>query len=182
MSHYLTDFLQDSKRDKSRLILPAVGFRLRAAAVILSDALAESNCKAAPKAESRRLFAQNDGKKYSNINHLLWHSLFNLIKKVVFSIILCLDTYSFTYPHFSSFFWERKRKNAPKRRKKNRGQAPACREYGNILRKQDIQMIPGDDSKRHTVSSKASLKTRSHNAARGFSYKNTAELLPQRNG
>ena len=71
MSHYLTDFLQDSKRDKSRLILSAVGFRLRAAVVILRDALAESNCKAAPKAESRRLDPQNDGKKSSNINHLM---------------------------------------------------------------------------------------------------------------
>ena len=37
MSHYLTDFLQDSKRDKSRLILPAVGFRLRPPRVILSE-------------------------------------------------------------------------------------------------------------------------------------------------
>ena len=71
MSLNMTDFLQDSKRDKTRLILPWVGFRLRAAAVILSDALAESNCEAAPKAESRRLDPQNDGKKYSNINHLL---------------------------------------------------------------------------------------------------------------
>jgi hypothetical protein len=63
--------LQDSKRKKLRLILPAVGFRLRAAAVILSDALAESNCEAAPKAESRRLFAQNDGKKSFKINYLM---------------------------------------------------------------------------------------------------------------
>ena len=42
------------------MILTEFGFRLRAAFVILSDALAESNCEAAPKAESKRLYAQND--------------------------------------------------------------------------------------------------------------------------
>ena len=50
----------DSKRVGTRLILTEFGFRLRAAFVILSDALAESNCEAAPKAESKRLSAQND--------------------------------------------------------------------------------------------------------------------------
>ena len=50
----------DSKRVGTRLILTEFGFRLRAAFVILSDALAESNCEAAPKAESKRLYAQND--------------------------------------------------------------------------------------------------------------------------
>ena len=60
MSHKITDFLLDSKRVGTRLILTKFGFRLRAAFVILSDALAESNCEAAPKAESKRLYAQND--------------------------------------------------------------------------------------------------------------------------
>ena len=88
-------------------------------------------------------------------------------------------SFNIDFAFFFLLLRKKEEKRLAKRRKKNRGQAPACREYGNILRKQDIQMIPGDDSKRHTVSSKASLKTRSHNAARGFSYKNTAELLPQ---
>ena len=60
MSHKITDFLLDSKRVGTRLILTEFGFRLRAAFVILSDALTESNCEAAPKAESKRLYAQND--------------------------------------------------------------------------------------------------------------------------
>ena len=65
-------------------------------------------------------------------------------------------------------------------KKKNRGQAPACREYGNILRKQDIRGDTEDVRINFIVSPVAStLKTRSHKQASGFSYRILPSMLPQ---
>ena len=63
----------------------------------------------------------------------VWN-LFNIWLRRIFCVNL-----KHLFPHLSSFFWERKKKDAPERRKKNRGQAGACRQPGNILRKQDIR-------------------------------------------
>ena len=59
------------------------------------------------------------------------------------------------------FFLKKKKEVGERKKKKQVRQAPACIEYGNILRKQDILMIPGDERTRYTVSSKASSKIRS---------------------
>ena len=72
--------------------------------------------------------------------------------------------------HFFPFLSRKKKKEVGERKKKkDRGQAPACREYGNILRKQDIRGDTGDVCINFTVSPVAnSLKTRSHKQASGF--------------
>ena len=55
------------------------------------------------------------------------------------------------------FFLKKKKEVGERKKKKQVRQAPACREYGNILRKQDILMIPGDERTRHMVSSENTL-------------------------